>query len=86
MPVSGLPEKAIIQHIGSDQRYEVALKWDAKDIAESSWDVPKDAKTGVTPKKAESALTTRAQRSEVKKRAAELKKKQTENAAANQGK
>jgi hypothetical protein len=30
VPAAGLPAKAIIQHVGSDQRYEIALKWDAK--------------------------------------------------------
>ena len=37
----------MIEHAGSEQKYEVPLKWDAKDSAESDWEVPKDAKTGV---------------------------------------
>ena len=44
VPLTGLPAKAIVQHIGSDQRYELPLKWDEKDSAESTWEVPKDAK------------------------------------------
>ena len=41
-----LPDKIIIEHVGSDQKYEVPVKWDAKDSAESVWDVPKEARTG----------------------------------------
>jgi uncharacterized protein YfaS (alpha-2-macroglobulin family) len=62
VPAAGLPAKAIIQHVGSDQRYEIALKWDAKDIAESSWDVPKDAKTGVYQIVMEDTLVGREER------------------------
>ncbi len=43
---SALPATATIEHVGSDQKYDVALKWDAKNSAESTWAVPKDAKTG----------------------------------------
>jgi len=57
VPLAGLPAKAIIQHIGSDQRYEVPLKWDEKDTAESTWDVPKDAKSGVYQIVMEDTLT-----------------------------
>jgi uncharacterized protein YfaS (alpha-2-macroglobulin family) len=47
LPLAGLPTKAVLQHLGSDQRYELALKWDEKDVAESTWEIPKDAKSGV---------------------------------------
>jgi uncharacterized protein YfaS (alpha-2-macroglobulin family) len=62
VPPADLPAKATIQHIGSDQRYEVALKWDAKDIAESSWEVPKDAKSGVYQIVVEDSLMNRSER------------------------
>lgn len=42
-----LPVRAVITHQGTDQRWELPLKWDAgAGIAESSFTVPKDAKTG----------------------------------------
>ncbi|MBX9630342.1 MAG: alpha-2-macroglobulin [Burkholderiales bacterium] len=42
-----LPVRAVITHQGTDQRWELPLKWDAgAGIAESSFAVPKDAKTG----------------------------------------
>lgn len=42
-----LPARAVIMHQGSDQRWDLPLKWDAAaGIAESSFAVPKDAKTG----------------------------------------
>jgi uncharacterized protein YfaS (alpha-2-macroglobulin family) len=43
---SSLPSKAVVEHLGSDQRYDVALKWDAGDIADAAFQIPKDAKTG----------------------------------------
>ncbi|MGQ0656643.1 MAG: alpha-2-macroglobulin family protein [Chromatiales bacterium] len=41
-----LPKQAVVRHQGSDQEYELSLSWDAQGIAESIWDVPKDAKQG----------------------------------------
>ncbi|MCW5624010.1 MAG: alpha-2-macroglobulin [Burkholderiales bacterium] len=42
-----LPTRAILTHGGSDQRWELPLEWDtAAGVAESTWAVPKDAKTG----------------------------------------
>lgn len=41
-----LPVRAVIQHSGSDQRWELPLAWNADGSAESSWPVPKDAKLG----------------------------------------
>jgi uncharacterized protein YfaS (alpha-2-macroglobulin family) len=41
------PATAVIEHMGSNQQYELALKWDRNGIAESTWDIPKDAKLGV---------------------------------------
>lgn len=41
-----LPKEAIIEHQGSDERYRVAVKWDAQNIAESEWAVPREAKMG----------------------------------------
>ena len=41
-----LPNRVVIEHIGSDQKYELALKWDSRGSAEGSWAIPKDAKLG----------------------------------------
>jgi len=46
VPWDALPAGIVIEHVGSEQKYEVPVKWDAKDTAESTWDVPKEAKTG----------------------------------------
>ncbi len=45
-PAEPLPKKAVIQHLGTDQKYEFPLKWDAAGISESTWNIPKDAKLG----------------------------------------
>ena len=44
--VKELPQSVVIQHQGSDQRYEFPLKWDQSGIAETTWKIPKDAKLG----------------------------------------
>ena len=44
--VKELPQSVVIQHQGSDQRYEFPLKWDQSGIAETTWQIPKDAKLG----------------------------------------
>jgi uncharacterized protein YfaS (alpha-2-macroglobulin family) len=40
------PARAVIEHQGSGQRFEVPVKWDAAGTAEGSWAIPKDAKLG----------------------------------------
>ena len=40
-----LPDKAFLLHEGSEQKYEVALKWSAG-AAENIWNIPADAKQG----------------------------------------
>ena len=41
-----LPKAVLIQHQGSDQRYEFLLKWDKRGIAETEWKIPADARLG----------------------------------------
>ncbi len=41
-----LPDKLVIRHQGSDQEYTVRVRFDAQGIAESEFEVPKDAKQG----------------------------------------
>ncbi len=36
----------VIRHLGSDEKYELALTWDAGGIAEGAWPIPKSAKLG----------------------------------------
>lgn len=46
LPDAQRPTTLSIRHLGSDQRYEFPLAWDASGIAESSWQIPKEAKLG----------------------------------------
>ena len=46
MEDSELPKAVLIQHRGSDQRYEFPLTWDSKDVAETTWKIPPDARLG----------------------------------------
>jgi alpha-2-macroglobulin len=41
------PEKIIIQHMGSEQKYELPLQWDAEGIAETTWNIPQEARLGI---------------------------------------
>ena len=41
-----LPMTILIEHQGSNQRYEFPLAWDANGIAQTEWNIPKDAKLG----------------------------------------
>jgi len=46
VPEADRPATAVIRHQGSDQRYELPLRWDAAGIAESEWAIPREAKLG----------------------------------------
>lgn len=46
VPETELPKTALIEHYGSEQQYELPLKWDANGAAETDWNIPKDAKLG----------------------------------------
>ena len=41
-----LPGRLVVQHLGSDQKYEQPLTWDAQGVAESTWTIPQDARLG----------------------------------------
>ena len=41
-----LPKAVLIQHWGSNQRYEFPLKWTGNSVAETEWKIPQDAKLG----------------------------------------
>jgi hypothetical protein len=46
VPSEQQPRTVAIQHFGSDQKYELPLKWDASGIAETTWSIPKEARLG----------------------------------------
>ncbi|MBM4312550.1 MAG: alpha-2-macroglobulin [Deltaproteobacteria bacterium] len=43
----GYPKAVSIRHAGSRDRYEFPLRWDAGGTAETTWEIPRDAKLGV---------------------------------------
>lgn len=45
-PVNLRPTSLTVEHVGSDQKYQLPLKWEPNGSAESSWAIPKDAKLG----------------------------------------
>ena len=61
---AALPATATIEHQGSEQRYELPLKWDARNSAELDWKVPRDAKTGVYRVRLEDTLAGQSRRRE----------------------
>jgi uncharacterized protein YfaS (alpha-2-macroglobulin family) len=46
LPAGKWPEKAVIEHAGTQQRWEIPLTWAADGSATSDWAVPKEAKLG----------------------------------------
>ncbi len=44
--VDGLPKKVVIQHQGSNEKYELPVIWDARNTAETVWKIPEGAKKG----------------------------------------
>ncbi len=41
-----LPPKLVIEHLGSNDRFEVPLTWSSDGTAESTWEIPRSAKLG----------------------------------------
>ncbi len=46
VPADARPTRLTLQHLGSEQKYDLPLTWDAGGIAETTWEIPKDAKLG----------------------------------------
>jgi uncharacterized protein YfaS (alpha-2-macroglobulin family) len=46
VPDDKSPNRISIRHLGSDEKYEFPLRWDATGVAESAWTIPKGAKLG----------------------------------------
>jgi len=45
-PAREVGDSATIIHLGSDQKYEIPLRWNPDGSAESEWEIPKDARLG----------------------------------------
>ena len=41
------PSRVVIEHQGTETRYELPVSWDAAGTAENAWAIPKDAKLGL---------------------------------------
>jgi hypothetical protein len=41
-----IPTSMVIEHYGSEDRYEFPIKWDPTGMAETTWKIPKEAKLG----------------------------------------
>jgi uncharacterized protein YfaS (alpha-2-macroglobulin family) len=46
VPEAERPTAVTIQHLGSDEKYDLPLTWDAAGSAEDTWAIPKEAKLG----------------------------------------
>ncbi len=46
VPDAERPTAVSIQHLGSDEKYDLSLEWDTAGSAEHTWQIPKEAKLG----------------------------------------
>jgi len=46
VPEADRPTAVTIQHLGSNEKYDLPLTWDAAGSAENTWPIPKEAKLG----------------------------------------
>jgi len=46
LPPGKWPEKAVVEHVGTEQKWELPLTWTPDGTATSEWTVPKEAKLG----------------------------------------
>jgi len=46
VPKTQIPNFVSLDHVGSGQKYEFPLQWDANGIAETTWSIPREAKLG----------------------------------------
>jgi len=40
------PRRVVLEHVGSDEKYELPLAWSAAGTAETTWTIPKEARLG----------------------------------------
>jgi uncharacterized protein YfaS (alpha-2-macroglobulin family) len=45
-PAGQWPSQLAIRHVGSDDRYELSVEWDRSGVAETAWQIPREAKLG----------------------------------------
>jgi uncharacterized protein YfaS (alpha-2-macroglobulin family) len=45
-PDTERPTKAVVRHLGSNERFELPISWDANGMAEATWTIPAAAKLG----------------------------------------
>lgn len=45
-PDAERPTKAVVRHLGSNERFELPISWDANGLAEATWTIPAAAKLG----------------------------------------
>jgi hypothetical protein len=45
-PPADRPTALVLQHLGSEAKYQLPLAWDAAGVAESAWRIPPDARLG----------------------------------------
>jgi len=46
VPDAARPRRAILQHVGSDEKYELPLAWSPAGTAETTWTIPREARLG----------------------------------------
>jgi len=46
VPADRLEGKVVLRHEGSNDRFEIPVTWDRRGVAESKWEIPKEAKQG----------------------------------------
>jgi uncharacterized protein YfaS (alpha-2-macroglobulin family) len=46
VPDEQVPNRVSIRHVGSEEKYELPLRWEAGGIAENTWAIPRGAKLG----------------------------------------
>jgi hypothetical protein len=45
-PSSKMPNRVFVKHSGSEEKYEFPITWDRGGVAETTWNIPKEAKLG----------------------------------------
>ena len=46
VPTDRLEGKVVLRHEGSNDRFEIPVTWDRRGVAESKWEIPREAKQG----------------------------------------
>jgi hypothetical protein len=46
VPDAARPRRVVLQHVGSDEKYELPLAWSVTGAAETTWTIPREARLG----------------------------------------